>query len=179
MKFRNHTLLALGIAVACNAPLPSLMTISVGSVFPDRMDAFLSGGFERLFFKVHRGFSHWPWPYVAAFLVMTFWPGWILTLPGQMAMGFVAGAALHVLGDMFTPGGVPYKPWSIRQRFGFGFFKTGSIKEYLFTWGFLGLCMAVIVGRYILTGQLPDFHYEQTLQQISIWGKSIFQMAFK
>lgn len=166
MKFKNHTLFALALAVAANTPIPALAGISIGSVYPDKMDFFLSGGSERAFFKLHRGFSHWPWTYIAIFASMLMWPGVIHTLWGQFLMGIVSGAALHILGDMCTPGGIPHLPWSLKKKFGFKWFKTGSIKEYLFTWSVVLTCGMFVVGQYWYTGKVPTFHIQKTLHDI-------------
>ncbi len=81
-------------------------------------------------------------------------------------MGIASGAALHVLGDMFTIGGVPYLPYSLKKKFGFKLFKTGSFKEYMYTWGIVALCAGCIVARYYITGRIPLFHYQQTIAQL-------------
>ncbi|WP_285905170.1 metal-dependent hydrolase [Pseudodesulfovibrio pelocollis] len=163
MKYRNHTVFAVALGVVANAPIPALAGISFGSLYPDKMDAFLSGGSERLFFRVHRGFSHWPWTYVVIFMGMLFYPDFMRTLYGQFLMGIAAGSALHVLGDMFTPGGCPIYPWSLRKKFGFGWFKTGTVAEYFFTYSFVLLCGLAVGIQYLFWGIVPDLHIGATI----------------
>lgn len=175
MKYRNHTLLALAIGVATNAPIPALFGISVGSVLPDRMDMMMSVGSEKLFLRAHRRFSHWPWTYVVTFIVMMLVPEILFSIPGQFIMGIAAGAALHTLGDMLTPGGIPYLPWNTQKRFGLGLFYTGSVKEYLFTWLVVLICAASIIIRFLLTGTIPLFHHQDTLTELIRYSESLIK----
>lgn len=167
MKFRNHSIVALAYGLALDAPAVGMAGLMVGSVFPDRLDFKLGLGCETLFLKVHRGITHWPWPYIAILCGALLWPAARSSLWGTFIIWACLGGIIHILGDAMTPGGVPYLPHNMKRKLTFRLFKTGSIKEYFYTYLFVGLCAGAIFIRYSITGEIPLLKYELTLHKLA------------
>ena len=119
-----------------------------GAIFPD-YDIFIAKLFgtwktnkKKRLLTAHRGFTHHftliPFFLFLAFLLKEKGAGYFL------ASSFLFGYAVHLLGDILTPLGLPYR-FSYYPRISYSLFKTGSLKETLFIYLF-----SIGVGGYIL-----------------------------
>ncbi|MBU1248700.1 MAG: metal-dependent hydrolase [Proteobacteria bacterium] len=168
MKLKNHTLLAVAFGLAMDTHIFGMIGLVAGSTLPDRLDCKLGLGSERLFLRVHRGITHWPWLYVLPFLVVVFWSGLAATIQGQFALWFLIGAYMHIACDMLTPGGIPFGLFSLKKKLSMKWFKTGSLKEYLVTWGLVLMMIGIAYVQYVNNGTLmilkAPAHVRQLIQ---------------
>lgn len=167
MKLKNHTILAAVIGLSAGAPPEGLAALALGSVLPDKLDFNIAMGSEYLFRKVHRGITHWPWIYVAFFCAGLALPP-SLPYVQSFVLWLSLGAIIHLVGDMMTPGGIPWA-WPLRKKVSLRLFKTGTIGEYLFTWAVVALGGAGLYGAYRLWGYSP-------LSEYLTWKGSLFPL---
>jgi len=154
MMFANHQAFGLGAGLAMydyfGTTIPTLELliitplIMLGILLPDidtptsvlgRKVPFISYPIGGLF--GHRSITH-----SALFCGGLMYYGFSLNSPVFFWLGF--GAFMHILGDFFTPSGVPVF-WPIPKRFSFFVtFATGGFVEYIFAWGvfFVGVAIA-------------------------------------
>lgn len=144
MKWVTHQAGALAIAVWFQADVLQLAAMVLGSLVPDLIEQVLSGRNRMLFFKIHRGLFHWFGLYLCLFAVSFSLPrGTERILLGGVAVG----ALSHLLLDALNPGGVPMLPLRKNPRLRMPLVSTGSVGEWVFLAGLLGL---VVVGGYSL-----------------------------
>jgi len=122
----NHIILG-GLTALALGYEPALAVL--GSIFPDK-DILLAKLFgtwssnkKRKLLTAHRGFTH------HAILIPTFLIFSLLL--GKLWGAFFLGYTLHLICDLLTPLGIPYK-LSYYPRLSFPLFKTNSILEYVF-----------------------------------------------
>lgn len=159
MKFKSHFIANASIAAMLDLGLVPLVGFMVGSTLPDVLDKVFSAGDRKLWERIHRTLSHWPWAY-AAFAVFAFF-----TAGGDMgeAAGWVCvGALVHLVLDFMTPMGIPVFPWSLGKRRSLRLVRTGSAWEYLFL---LALVMGAVYSGYSRSG-LEEFRFFSELKDI-------------
>ncbi|WP_457601594.1 metal-dependent hydrolase [Hydrogenivirga sp.] len=145
MTKHGHILTGVGLSILFGFdPLMGAM----GAIFPDN-DIFIAKLFgtwrtnrKRKLMTAHRGFTH------HLLLIPLFLSFAFIYKDKGMGMFFLSsflfGYAVHLLGDMLTPLGLPYR-LSYYPRFSYPAFTTGSWKETLFLFLF-----SLLVGSYIL-----------------------------
>ena len=69
---------------------------------------------------------------LGAILAVVFVPHESVRLLRPVCVGLAVGGLSHVILDMLTPQGVPFLPFSRKNRFSLKLCKTGGIGEYLF-----------------------------------------------
>ena len=137
----NHILLG-GLTALALGYEPTLAIL--GSIFPDK-DILLAKLFgtwssnkRKRLLTAHRGFTH------HAILIPVFL---ILSLfLGKLWGAFFLGYALHLICDILTPLGIPYK-LSYYPRLSSPLFKTNSILEYVFV-GIISLLLAFYIVEF-------------------------------
>jgi len=123
MKLYNHAVFNLGVSLVAGLQVPEIVLIIFGGMIPDVVDSILAGRDQRLFYAIHRTFSHYPWPYlVFYFASYNFEVGQLVAF----------GALLHVLMDFLTPMGIPLV--SPTKRVSLAKIKTGSMFDYILTY---------------------------------------------
>lgn len=136
MRWITHQVGALGTALWLQLPLAGVAAAWVGGILPDVMDqkmAGLSRNRQRAFNRIHRGFTHWPGLWLGlVILAVVFVPHESVRLLRPVCVGLAVGGLSHVILDMLTPQGVPFLPFSRKNRFSLKLCKTGGIGEYLF-----------------------------------------------
>lgn len=130
---------------AIDEPLLFFAFLLLGTLLPD-IDLPTSYLGKRLwffswpisFFSKHRGVFHSPLFGGLIFFLLLF-----LGAPFAVSLGFLCGFASHLFIDALTPAGIallyPFFPFKVR-----GFVRTGSLLEFFFFMGILGLIMLVI-----------------------------------
>ena len=126
----GHPLFATGIMLGATAPDWLEMPYRVGY-----------GTWKRVI--PHRTLTHWPMPYLLALIGLWLFGQDISATARMVAMGFAAGALLHLLMDFGTPMGIPLMlPFSRRTTA--GLYKTGGIGEMAVVLGTWGLSAAIL-----------------------------------
>ncbi len=138
----NHILLG-GLTALALGYEPTLAIL--GSIFPDK-DILLAKLFgtwssnkRKRLLTAHRGFTHHA-ILIPVFLILS------LLLLGKLWGAFFLGYALHLICDILTPLGIPYK-LSYYPRLSFPLFKTNSILEYVFV-GIISLLLAFYIVEF-------------------------------
>jgi membrane-bound metal-dependent hydrolase YbcI (DUF457 family) len=160
LKFTTHVISTLAVATALVAtgtlPAPKFigndlanvanllaffLVVGFGSLLPDidHGNSFISNKFGfSLPFK-HRGFTHtiYPWAFMIAYSTQ------VSGVYSDILLWVAIGSLGHIFGDMHTVGGVKF--------FGFGksltlfgpfVFKTGSVIEYVWLFGYGALLIS-------------------------------------
>ncbi|MBQ7584785.1 MAG: metal-dependent hydrolase [Desulfovibrionaceae bacterium] len=152
MRWVTHQTAALGLALVLQLPLISVMASWFGGILPDVIDQRFSKGIvksssrasqQRVFGKIHRGFSHWFGWYLLFFVAAEKLP--LPLLAEEILWGVGLGGVSHVMLDMLTPKGVPLWPIGGGVRMVIPFCKTGSWREYAF------LLLMILVVAIIVT----------------------------
>jgi len=132
----------------------------LGSIAPD-FDVFLAkvfgtwkGNKRRRLFTAHRGFSHH-----AVLIPLTL----IFSFSGKFMGAFFLGYFLHLICDLLTPLGLPYK-FSYYPRISLKLFKTGSLEEFAVV-GFYGLFL-VFFSYFSENGKEVVYLYLSKISQI-------------
>jgi len=146
---------------------------TASAVLPDRIETPFGSGGPRLL--KHRGWSHevmlWLFLCVALLargpIISANWLADLLRAgssafqgrgnPGALDFPLWAiplGAMLHLLlGDLLTPRGVTI----LRKKFSLSLFKTGTWREYVWTGGFVALCLCSHRLFTLLKACLPSY----------------------
>lgn len=128
MKLASHKTIGLSVALALGFEVYGVIGVTIGSILPDIIDMFISGGgvFYR---RIHRKLSHW-W-ILYAVLIYVAYNVYLFSVYINQAIFYISiGALLHIICDSLTKSGVPLiNPFN--QDFRIGLFATGSIVEYL------------------------------------------------
>lgn len=138
MKWFTHQTVAIGTGISLNFSPEVIGTMAFGAILPDVIDMKIAGkgpAKQKIFYKIHRGFSHWFGWYFIILLFTLLYP-----IPNQyrlLLMGCALGALTHIVLDMLTPSGIPLTPSIIAskkkdKRLSFNLCSTGSLKEYIF-----------------------------------------------
>jgi inner membrane protein len=141
MKWVTHQAGALAAALAFQADPALSAGMVLGAVAPDLAEHTLSRGNRKLFFRIHRGFFHWPGLYLPLLVLVQG-----LSLPASSLLlldGVLLGACSHLVLDGLNPSGIPLFPFRRNPRLGINLVATGSLGEWFFLAGLLlliGLC---------------------------------------
>ena len=130
MKRESHIIVGVLSAYALNLPIAPAM---VASTLPD--------------IDLKLGIKHRTWTHHAMLIPLLLIPALLTQNP--LFISFAVGYISHLVGDAFTPSGIPY--WGFRDRFSINAFKTGSFTEYFFVAIFV-LIVLVIKGTEIKSG---------------------------
>lgn len=143
-----------------------------GAIFPD-YDIFIAKLFgtwkanrKRSLLTAHRGVTH-HFLFIPLFLLLSFYlrEGNLIYF---LLASFLFGYAVHLIGDLLTPLGLPYR-LSYHPRIAYPLFKTGSWREYIFLFvfsagfGFLLLDTGSIEKMIAHLFSLPVMVYEQLI----------------
>ncbi len=110
-----------------------------GAIFPDYdiLVAKLFGtwrtGKKRRLLTAHRGITH-HFLFIPLFLFLSFRLK-DKDLSSLLLASFLFGYSVHLIGDLFTPLGLPYR-FSYYPRIAYPLFKTGSWREHIFLFFF-------------------------------------------
>jgi inner membrane protein len=145
MKWVTHQAGALAAALAFQADPALSAGMVLGAVAPDLVEQALSRGNRKLFFRIHRGFFHWPGLYL---LLLVLVQGLSLPPSSLLALdGVLLGACSHLALDGLNPSGIPLFPFRRNPRLGINLAATGSLGEWCFLAGFL---LVIGLGGYRL-----------------------------
>lgn len=145
MSKQGHVLTGVGLSILLEF---DPLTGALGAIFPD-YDIFIAKAFgtwrtrrRKRLLTAHRGFTH-HLALIPLFMFLAwYWKGG--TLLEFFLSSFLFGYAIHLLGDMLTPLGIPYR-LSYYPRIAYPLFKTGGWGETTFL-----LLFALVTGIYIL-----------------------------
>ncbi len=117
-----------GVVLASYLKLP-VIPAALGSIFPD-LD--LSKGLpfppKRTLFNAHRGITHHPILVLLLFILSIAIKDLLNRTAGVFLLSFTVGYASHLILDLLTPLGIPYKT-GYYPRLSLKIFKTGKIGE--------------------------------------------------
>ena len=130
MKRESHILVGVLSAYALNLPVAPAM---FASTLPD--------------IDLKLGIKHRTWTHHAVLIPLLLIPA--VLSQNSIFLSFAVGYVSHLIGDAFTPSGIPY--WTFRDRFSINAFKTGSLTEYFFVAVF-ALMVLAIKGTEIKSG---------------------------
>ena len=144
MMFANHQAFGLGAGLALykyldhSIPATELFIaiplIMLGILLPDidTPDSKLGSKVPFISYPIGSIFGHRSITHSMLFCGGMMYYGVSIDSPILFWLGF--GAYMHILGDFFTPSGVPLM-WPITKRFRFFItFATGGMVEYVFAW---------------------------------------------
>ena len=149
MKWINHQILTGVVVYTATDSLLFAACSMAGAVLPDKLE----GNPRQLknywqWRSRHRGWSHWPLPYLVLLLGLVYvnryelgtYDMWDMSI---LAIYILLGAVLHILEDAVC-GKVPL--FWLWQKRGIKLFKVGSFREYFFT---LGAVLLLYLGKMI------------------------------
>ena len=117
-----------GIVLASYLKLP-IIPAALGSIFPDvDLKKGLPFPPKRTLFNAHRGITHHPVLVVVLFLCSIVLKDLVNRTVGVFLLSFTVGYASHLLLDILTPLGIPYKT-KYYPRLSLKLIKTGKLGE--------------------------------------------------
>ena len=117
-----------GIVLASYLKLP-IIPAALGSIFPDvDLKKGLPFPPKRNLFNAHRGITHHPALVVVLFLCSIVLKDLVNRTVGVFLLSFTVGYASHLLLDILTPLGIPYKT-KYYPRLSLKLIKTGKLGE--------------------------------------------------
>lgn len=135
MKWINHQIVTgVVIYTATNDPLCTVYSM-LGTLLPDKLEGDPRKAADYWSWRSsHRGWSHWPVPYLSFILLLLTVESHRLAGDGfaptaQVGIWIMAGALLHILEDAVC-GKVPLV--YLTKKTGLKLFKVGSFREYFF-----------------------------------------------
>lgn len=144
MRWHNHKLVTFSVVYAATGGLvPSLCAMS-GSVLPDVLEI---GGLIK-----HRTVTHWPYPYLAALIIMFAMNSLINSVFTYMMFFVVLGAVMHLLEDVLSIGGLPFGKTPTSNYYGLGIYRTHSWSEEGTMLGFVVAFMLLAWARGFWSG---------------------------
>ncbi len=144
MSRAGHYLIALASAVTIASLVPTLpgVALAIGVLgggnlpddleFPSRPNA---DGSLRPTLIPHRTITHFPWWYVAAFLLAAYFR----TPLALLGAGLALGSLIHLLTDSVSPHGIPLLSFSRSMRPWFVVYKSRTASEWRLILPFVGL----------------------------------------
>ena len=145
MKWVNHEIVT-GVIVYTVVQEPLLALYSMaGAILPDKLEGNPRSGNYWSWRSRHRGWSHWPVPYLFVIACL------LLVEKGNLAaldmwnvslitIYIMVGSLLHILEDALC-GKVPLV--SLSEKIGLKLFKVGSFREYF-------CCIALVLLVYLV-----------------------------
>ena len=105
----THLALACPVVLALSMPFSMNIGFLIGSVLPDKLDFFFSGGNFQTWTKIHRTFTHTWWILLlclfSLFLISS--RSDIVNIAVYAGKGIFLGMLYHTLCDILTPMGIP------------------------------------------------------------------------
>lgn len=149
MKWISHQIVTSVIVYTATDNLLYMAYSMIGTVMPDKLEGDPRSASDYWTWRsAHRGWSHWPVPYLFLMLMIFVVEERGLAVDGFEEMGKVGiflmlGALLHIFEDALC-GKVPLI--HLNEKIGIKLFEVGSFGEYFFSMAFI---IAIWGGRLI------------------------------
>lgn len=177
----THVAMAAPIVLGTHMSFAMGLAFLVGSVLPDKLDFFVSGGNFQTWSRIHRTWTHTWWIPTGILLVLFCIPSHsdMLDLSLLAGKGLFLGFLYHIVCDVLTPMGIPFLN-PMGRKYSIGIIASRGFRALILS-GLCWLLTAWLVYRHFLAdGQYAGIASEyldrltEAFPQIKIlWQKLI------